>query len=108
MKEGRIVKVSGPLVVAEGMSGSRMYDVAYVGEQKLLGEIIELRGDRASIQVYEETSGIGPGDPVFGTGMPLSVELGPGLIESIFDGIERPLDKIREAAGDFITRGIMI
>jgi len=85
-----------------------MYDVAYVGEQKLLGEIIELRGDRASIQVYEETSGIGPGDPVFGTGMPLSVELGPGLIESIFDGIERPLDKIREAAGDFITRGIMI
>lgn len=108
MKEGRIVKVSGPLVVAEGMSGSRMYDVAYVGEQKLLGEIIELRGDRASIQVYEETSGVGPGDPVFGTGMPLSVELGPGLIESIFDGIERPLDKIREAAGDFITRGIII
>ncbi len=108
MKVGRIVKVAGPLVVAEGMSGSKMYDVALVSEKKLLGEIIELRGDFASIQVYEETGGIGPGEPVFPTGAPLSVELGPGLIESIYDGIQRPLDVIREKVGDFITRGISI
>ncbi|MEJ2355367.1 MAG: V-type ATP synthase subunit A, partial [candidate division WOR-3 bacterium] len=96
MSEGRIVRVSGPLVVAENMKGSKMYDVVQVGEEKLLGEIIELEGDLASIQVYEETEGIGVGQPVFLTGEPLSVSLGPGLIESIYDGIQRPLDKIRE------------
>ncbi|MFO7650030.1 MAG: V-type ATP synthase subunit A [bacterium] len=103
---GRIVKVSGPLVVAERMGGSKMYDLVKVSEQRLIGEIIELRGDRASIQVYEETGGVGPGEPVFPTFEPLSVELGPGLIESIYDGIQRPLDVIRKKAGDFITRGV--
>ncbi|RKZ19746.1 ATP synthase subunit A [bacterium] len=108
MKEGRIIRVSGPLVVAEGMKGSKMYDVVYVSDKKLMGEIIELKGEIASIQVYEETGGIGVGEPVYPTGAPLSVELGPGLIESIYDGVQRPLDKIREMAGDFITRGIHI
>ena len=105
-KTGRIVKVSGPLVVAEGMSGCRMYDVVKVSEKKLIGEIIELEGDRASIQVYEETGGVGPGEPVFPTFEPLSVELGPGLIESIYDGIQRPLDVIKKLSGDFIGRGV--
>ena len=106
--EGKIVKVSGPLILAQGMGESEMYDVVRVSEQKLIGEIIELRGDTASIQVYEETSGLGPGEPVYSTGSPLSVELGPGLIESIFDGIQRPLDKIRERTGDRIARGVSI
>ncbi len=106
--EGRIVKVSGPLIVAEGMADVKMYDVCRVSEKKLIGEIIELRGDMASIQVYEETSGLGPGEPVVSTGDPLSVELGPGLIESIFDGIQRPLDVIVEKAGDRIERGIQV
>ncbi len=106
--EGRIVKVSGPLIVADGLGQSEMYDVVRVSNEKLIGEIIELRGDMASIQVYEETSGLGPGEPVFPTGSPLSVELGPGLVESIFDGIQRPLDKIRETAGDRIHRGVAI
>ena len=106
LKPGRIVKVAGPLVVAEGMEGSRMYDVVRVSDQRLIGEIIELEGDQASIQVYEETGGIGPGEPVYPTGAPLSVELGPGLIEAIYDGIQRPLDVIREEVGDYITRGI--
>ena len=97
--QGRIVKVSGPLVVAEGMADARMFDVVRVSESRLIGEIIEMRGDMASIQVYEETSGLGPGEPVESTGEPLSVELGPGLIESIFDGIQRPLNKIREGWG---------
>ena len=88
MREGRIIKVSGPLVVAEGMEEARMFDVVRVSEKRLIGEIIEIRGDRAWLQVYEETSGIGPGEPVFLTGEPLSVELGPGLIESIFDGVQ--------------------
>ncbi len=108
MKEGKIVKIAGPLVVAEGLSGAKMYEVVYVGNERLMGEIIELRGDRASIQVYEETGGLGPGDPVFPSGAPLSVELGPGLIESIFDGVERPLDAIRERVGDFIERGVHV
>jgi len=90
------------------MSGARIYDVVNVSEQNLIGEIIEMRGDTASIQVYEETSMLGPGEPVVSRGEPLSVELGPGLLESMFDGIQRPLEKIREAAGDFITRGISI
>lgn len=108
MNSGRIIKVTGPLVVAENMGNAKMYDVVEVGEQKLIGEIVEVRGDKASIQVYEETGGLGVGDPVNTTGEPLSVELGPGLIESIYDGIQRPLDKIRESAGDNITRGIKV
>ena len=108
MEYGRIVKVSGPLVVAEGMSGTRMYDVVRVGEGRLIGEIIGLEGDTASIQVYEETGGVGPGEPVEPTGAPLSVELGPGLIESIYDGIQRPLDGLREQSGDFIGRGLTL
>lgn len=108
MKNGVIVKVSGPLVVATGLPEAKMFDVVRVGEEGLIGEIIEIRGDRLSIQVYEETSGIGPGDPVVSTGVPLSVELGPGLIEGMFDGIQRPLNAIEEVAGDFITRGIEV
>jgi len=104
-KTGRIVKVAGPVVVAEGMSGVRMYDVVRVGNLNLIGEIVELRGDRASIQVYEETTGIGPGEPVTDTEAPLSVELGPGLIESIYDGIQRPLNLLVKAEGDFMSRG---
>ncbi len=103
---GTIIKVSGPLVVAEGLAGARMYDVVKVSEKRLVGEIIELDGDRASIQVYEETGGVGPGEPVFPTFEPLSVELGPGLIESIYDGIQRPLDVIQKQVGDFISRGV--
>ena len=106
MKKGTIVKVSGPLVVAEGMDEAKMYDVVRVSEKRLIGEVIELKGDRASIQVYEETGGLGPGEPVYSTGSPLSVELGPGLMESIYDGIQRPLDVIRDRTGDYITRGI--
>jgi len=106
MKQGTIVRVSGPLVVAESMTDAKMYDLVRVSEKNLLGEIIELRGDRASIQVYEDTQGLGPGEPVTTTGVPLSVELGPGMIESIYDGVQRPLDKIMDLAGNFITRGI--
>ena len=106
--QGRIIKVSGPLIVAGGMADVQMYDVVRVSEKHLIGEVIELRGDQASIQVYEETGGIGPGEPVETTGAPLSVELAPGLIESIYDGIQRPLNLIRERAGDRITRGIMV
>ncbi len=104
-KKGKIVKVAGPVVVAEGMAGSRMYDVVRVGELNLIGEIVELEGDLASIQVYEETTGIGPGGPVVDTRAPLSVELGPGLIESIYDGIQRPLDSLVKAEGAFMSRG---
>lgn len=103
---GTIRKVAGPLIVADGMGDVQMYDVVRVSEKRLIGEVIELRGDRASIQVYEETAGLGPGEPVYGTGAPLSVELAPGLIEGIFDGIQRPLNVIYEEAGDRITRGI--
>ncbi|MDY6065760.1 MAG: V-type ATP synthase subunit A [Finegoldia sp.] len=106
MKEGRVIKVSGPLVVAEGMEEASVYDVVEVAEDKLIGEVIEVRGDQASIQVYEETSGIGPGDVVRTTGKPLSIELGPGLLEQMFDGIQRPLDSLQEKAGDFLVRGI--
>ncbi len=108
MKVGRILKVSGPLVVAEGMEEANVYDVVEVSENRLVGEIIEMRNDRASIQVYEETTGIGPGEPVYTTGSPLSIELGPGMIEGMFDGIQRPLDKLRAAAGDFLTRGVVV
>lgn len=109
MKTGKIIKVSGPLVVAEGMDEANIFDVCKVGEKGLIGEIIEMRGDKASIQVYEETSGIGPGDPVVTTGEPLSVELGPGLIEAMFDGIQRPLDAFMKAANsDFLIKGVSV
>jgi V/A-type H+-transporting ATPase subunit A len=109
LKTGRIIKVSGPLVVAEGMEEANLYDVVKVGEKGLIGEIIEMRQDRASIQVYEETAGIGPGDPVISTGEPLSVELGPGLIESMFDGIQRPLDAFMKASNSaFLVKGLFI
>ena len=106
MVEGRILKVSGPLVVAEGMRNVNMFDVVRVGDSKLIGEVIEMHGDRASIQVYEETAGIGRGDKVVSTGSPLSVELGPGLLKSIYDGIQRPLEAIREKVGSNIPKGI--
>ncbi|MBN1572605.1 MAG: V-type ATP synthase subunit A [Deltaproteobacteria bacterium] len=106
MEKGIITKVSGPLVVADKMSTSKMFDVVKVSDEGLIGEIIELHGDKAFIQVYEETGGIGPGDPVYPTSMPLSVELGPGLTTSIYDGIQRPLSVIKDAVGDYITRGV--
>lgn len=108
MSQGKIVKVAGPLIVAENMRDANMSDVVRVGKQRLIGEIIEMREDKASIQVYEETAGIGPGDMVESTGAPLSVELAPGVLTSIFDGIQRPLTKIREIAGSNITRGIEV
>ena len=108
MNQGRIIKVSGPLVVASGMPDARMYDVVRVGERGLIGEVIELRGDKASIQVYEETGGIGPGEKVETTGLPLSVELGPGLLRSIYDGIQRPLNVIYGLSGDYIARGVEV
>jgi V/A-type H+-transporting ATPase subunit A len=106
MKQGEIIRVAGPLVVASGCLGAKMYDMVRIGEMGLIGEIIELKGENAFIQVYEDTIGIGPGEPVYLTDMPLSVELGPGLISSIFDGIQRPLDVIRDREGDYVTRGI--
>ncbi len=105
LKNGKIIKVAGPVVVADGMIGARMYDVVRVGAENLIGEIVELHDERASIQVYEDTVGIGPGEEVVNTGAPLSVELGPGLISSIYDGIQRPLDQLVEAQGSFIKRG---
>ncbi|MDD2433775.1 MAG: V-type ATP synthase subunit A [Bacilli bacterium] len=107
-KVGVISKVAGPLVVAKGMTGVKLYDVVRVSEKRLIGEVIELRGDQASVQVYEETAGIGPGEPVYQTGEALSVELGPGLIESIYDGIQRPLAVVYEKAGDQIPLGIEV
>lgn len=108
MSQGKVFKISGPLVVASGMEDANMYDVVHVGQQGLIGEIIEMRGDRASVQVYEETAGIGPGVPVVSTGAPLSVELGPGLIETMYDGIQRPLEEMVAAVGPNITRGIKV
>ncbi len=104
-REAKIVKVAGPVVVAKGMAGARMYDVVRVGRPALIGEIVELQGDLASIQVYEETTGLGPGEPVVDTQTPLSVELGPGLIESIYDGIQRPLNSLYKLEGEFMSRG---
>ena len=106
MKEGKITKVSGPLIEASGLSDANIYDVVEVSKDKLIGEIIEMRGDVASIQVYEETTGIGPGDPVVSTGHPLSVELGPGMLRHMYDGIQRPLEKLEDLAGSFLTRGV--
>lgn len=108
MAEGKIIKISGPLVIAEGMREANMFDVVRVGRDRLIGEIIEMHGDRASIQVYEETAGLGRGDEVISTNSPLCVELGPGLIKNIYDGIQRPLEKMRQAAGDNISKGIDI
>jgi len=108
MKEGKIIRVAGPLVVASGCLGAKMYDMVKIGKLGLIGEIIELREDLAFIQVYEDTTGIGPDEPVLLTGKPLSVELGPGLLSSIYDGIQRPLDIIRGQEGDFVTRGIEV
>ncbi len=104
-KTGRVVKVAGPVVVAENMTGARMYDVVRVSKLNLIGEIVELHGDLASIQVYEETGGVGPGEEVIDTQAPLSVELGPGLIESIYDGIQRPLDSLVKVEGEYLSRG---
>lgn len=108
MSTGTIKKVAGPLVVAKGMRDANMFDVVRVSNQRLIGEIIEIHGDEASIQVYEETSGLGPGEPVESTGAPLSVDLGPGLIGSIFDGIQRPLVKIKELTGNSLTKGVEV
>ncbi len=103
-----ITKVAGPLVIAEGMRNANMFDVVRVSSQRLIGEIIEMHGDKASIQVYEETSGLGPGEVVESTGVPLSVELGPGLIGAIYDGIQRPLNEIMKVAGNNLTRGVEV
>lgn len=106
--KGTIKKVAGPLVIATGMRDANMFDVVHVSDQMLTGEIIEMHGDEASIQVYEETSGLGPGEPVVSTGVPMSVELGPGLITSIYDGIQRPLDAIMKVCGNNLKRGIHV
>ena len=109
MTQGKIIKVSGPLVVASGMQEANIQDICRVGDLGLIGEIIEMRRDEASIQVYEETSGVGPGEPVVTTGAPLSVELGPGLISQMFDGIQRPLERFQEVtASDFLIRGVQV
>ena len=108
MSKGTIKKVAGPLVIAEGMRDANMYDVVRVSNQRLIGEIIEMHGDEASVQVYEETSGLGPGEPVESTDAPLSVELGPGLITSIYDGIQRPLDDIMKVSGTNLKRGVEV
>ena len=106
---GTIKKVAGPLVIAEGMRDANMFDVVRVSNQRLIGEIIEIHGDEASVQVYEETSGLGPGEPVESTDVPLSVELGPGLIGSIYDGIQRPLNKIMEKTNsNNLARGVEV
>ena len=109
MSKGVIKKVAGPLVIAKGMRDANMFDVVHVSRQHLIGEIIEMHGDLASVQVYEETSGLGPGEPVVSTGVPMSVELGPGLISSIYDGIQRPLEKIKEKTGsNLLQRGVEV
>ena len=106
--EGRIQRISGPAVIAQGMMGARMYDIVRVGGEKLVGEIIRLDGDNAFVQVYEDTGGLTVGEPVVSTGLPLAVELGPGMLNGIFDGIQRPLDKLRESSGTYIDRGIVV
>ena len=108
MSKGTVIKVSGPLVIAEGMRDANMFDVVKVSDKHLIGEIIEMHGDKASIQVYEETSGLGPGEEVVSTGMPMSVELGPGLISTIYDGIQRPLEKLYEVSGTNIQKGVEV
>ena len=105
---GKTVKISGPLIIAEGMADAKLYDVVRVSELGLIGEVIELRGDKASIQVYEETSGLGPGEDVYSTGEPLSAELAPGLLTGIFDGIQRPLNTLYFKYGARISRGVSV
>ena len=105
---GKTVKISGPLIIAEGMADSKMFDVVKVSDKGLIGEIIELRGEMASIQVYEETAGLGPGEDVVSTGEPLSAELAPGLMSGIFDGIQRPLISLCEKYGSRISRGVTV
>lgn len=105
---GKIIWIAGPAVKADGMMGAKMYEMVYVGREKLIGEVIRLTGDTAFIQVYENTSGLSPGEPVIGTGQPLSVNLGPGMIGSVYDGVQRPLDRIARAAGPFVRRGISV
>ncbi|BDP42723.1 V-type ATP synthase alpha chain [Deinococcus aetherius] len=107
-KQGVVQNIAGPAVIADGMYGAKMYDIVRVGKERLVGEIIRLDGDTAFVQVYEDTSGLTVGEPVVTTNLPLSVELGPGMLNGIYDGIQRPLDKIREASGDFIARGIEV
>jgi V/A-type H+/Na+-transporting ATPase subunit A len=106
--EGKIQRISGPAVIAEGMMGARMYDIVRVGDESLVGEIIRLDGETAFVQVYEDTGGLKVGEPVVSTGIPLAVELGPGMLNGVFDGIQRPLDSIREASGTYIERGINV
>ncbi len=106
--QGTIARISGPAVIAEGMMGARMYDIVRVGTENLVGEIIRLDGDTAFVQVYEDTGGLTVGEPVVSTGLPLAVELGPGMLNGIFDGIQRPLDKIQEASGTYIDRGLTV
>ena len=109
VSQGKIIKVSGPLVLASGMQEANIQDICRVGDLGLIGEIIEMRRDQASIQVYEETSGLGPGEPVITTGSPLSVELGPGLISQMFDGIQRPLERFQTITeSDFLVRGVQL
>jgi V/A-type H+-transporting ATPase subunit A len=108
MITGNIIKIAGPVIVGSGMKGTQMYEMVKVGNDKLIGEIIELEGDTATIQVYEETAGMKPGEPIESTGGPLSVELGPGIIGSIFDGIQRPLEKIKVLTGDYLQRGVSV
>ncbi len=105
-KQGRIIRISGPVIEADGMRGAKMYDVVRVGEENLIGEIIRLNEDNAIIQVYEDTNGLKPGEKVISTNEPLSVELGPGLLTNIYDGIQRPLPDIMRKTGNFITRGV--
>ncbi len=108
MITGRIIKIAGPVIVGDGMKGTQMYEMVRVGEEGLIGEIIELEGDTATIQVYEETAGIQPGEKIESTGGPLSVELGPGILTSIYDGIQRPLENIKALTGDYIERGVEV
>ncbi len=108
MITGNIIKIAGPVIVGNGMKGTQMYEMVKVGNDNLIGEIIELEGDTATIQVYEETAGMKPGEPIESTGGPLSVELGPGIIGSIFDGIQRPLEKIKFLTGDYLQRGVSV
>ena len=108
LKEGRIIRISGPVIEADGMRGAKMYDVVRVGAEKLIGEIIRLKEDNATIQVYEDTNGLKPGEKVISTNMPLSVELGPGLLTNIYDGIQRPLPAIKDKTGNFIERGVEV
>ncbi|MDG6914701.1 MAG: V-type ATP synthase subunit A, partial [Nitrososphaerota archaeon] len=108
MKDGTIIRVTGPVVTAEGLEEAKMFDVVRVGELGLVGEVIKLKGDTATLQIYEDTTGVRPGDKVVNTGQALSVELGPGLLTSIYDGIQRPLNVLREQSGDFISRGLVI